>query len=392
MRRDKVVRSLAVQWVGRGWIPRPQLLACVVPGGSAREHPDQPAPWSTAWCPGLSALSALREVRYAWSTSGGRSLAGRRVLALADQASQGVRVVRQVLEDAVAPVTRMVELPGRGVTRVWECAGPRGAGTLMLIHGVACTAELNWGKVLAPLGCHFRVIAADLRGHGDGISTGLRFRLEDCADDIAALAQALDIRSFVAVGYSMGGIIAQLLYRRHRTLVSGLVLCATAGNVLGSPAEKLAALTLPAAAAAMWWNPVLRLASAEVLGMALLGPVDDPATADWARAQLRRTRLAAAVSAVQAVCEFTSDGWIGQVDVPTAVVVTGRDRIVPASRQLKLAHAVPGASVHEVDADHAVCITAPEVFAPVLLQACWSVQPGRSPRRAEAGRAASGVA
>jgi pimeloyl-ACP methyl ester carboxylesterase len=33
----------------------------------------------------------------------------------------------------------------------------------MLIHGVTFTAELNWGKVFAPLAAHFRVIAADLR-------------------------------------------------------------------------------------------------------------------------------------------------------------------------------------------------------------------------------------
>ena len=71
------------------------------------------------------------------------------------------------------------------------------------------------------------------------------------------------------------------------------------------------------------------MASAELLGMALLGPVDDPATASWARAQLRRTSLATAISASRAVCEFSSDGWIGQVDVPTAVVVTTRDRVVP---------------------------------------------------------------
>ena len=50
-----------------------------------------------------------------------------------------------VLGEAAMPVTRLVELPGRGTTRVWECAGPPGAGTLMLIHGVAGTAELNWG-------------------------------------------------------------------------------------------------------------------------------------------------------------------------------------------------------------------------------------------------------
>src|SRR6185312_439937 len=68
--------------------------------------------------------------------------------------------------------TRLVELPGRGVTRVWECPGPRGAETLMLIHGVTFTAELNWEKVFAPLAPHFRVVAMDLRGHGAGITGG----------------------------------------------------------------------------------------------------------------------------------------------------------------------------------------------------------------------------
>jgi 3-oxoadipate enol-lactonase len=292
--------------------------------------------------------------------------------------------VRQVPLDAGLPITRLIELPGRGVTRIWECAGPRDAQTLMLIHGVTVTAELNWGKVFAPLSRHFRLVAMDLRGHGDGIRVGSRFRLEDCADDVAALAEVLAIARFVAVGYSMGGMVAQLLYRRHAPMLSGLVLCATARNVLGSPTERLAALTLPTAVAAVLWNPLLQPVSAEFLGMTLLGPVDDPVTAAWACAQLRRTPLGTAISAIQAVCEFTSHSWISQVNVPTAVMVTVRDRIVPVSRQLKLARAIPGASVHQVHADHAVCITAPEVFAQALLQACWSVTSGRAGQERQA--------
>jgi pimeloyl-ACP methyl ester carboxylesterase len=175
----------------------------------------------------------------------------------------------------------------------------------------------------------------------------------------------------------MGGMVAQLLYRRHPSLLSGLVLCATARNVLGTPAEKLAALALPTAAVAIRWNPFLQPMSAEFLGMALMGPVEDPAAARQAREQLRRTSLGTAISAVQAACEFSSHSWIGEVDVPTAVVVTARDRIVPVSRQLRLARAIPGASVHEVDADHAVCVARPQLFTQALLQACWSVTAAR---------------
>ena len=115
-----------------------------------------------------------------------------------------------MIGEAAMPRTRLEELPGRGTTRVWEC-GPLGAQTLMLIHGVTFTAELKWAKVFAPLARHFRVVAADLRGHGDGIRAGSRFRLEDCADDVAALAGVMGIGRFAAVGYSMGGMVAQLL-------------------------------------------------------------------------------------------------------------------------------------------------------------------------------------
>jgi pimeloyl-ACP methyl ester carboxylesterase len=282
-----------------------------------------------------------------------------------------------MLSDAAMPSTRLVELPGRGTTRVWECAGPDGAETLMLIHGVAVTAELNWRMVFAPLSRHFRVVAADLRGHGDGIRLRSPFRLEDCADDIAALASVLDIRRFAAVGYSMGGMVAQLMYKRHASLLSGLVLCSTASNVRGSPAEQLAALAVPTVASALQWNPFVYLMNAEAFGTALLGRIDDPATARWARTQQSRTPLATAVSAMSAVCEFASDSWISQVAVPTAVVVTTRDSIVPAHRQLKLARAIPGASVYEVDAGHGACVNAPQLFAHALLEACRSVEPGR---------------
>jgi len=285
--------------------------------------------------------------------------------------------VRPVPLDSATPVTRLVELPGRGTTRVWECAGPRDADTLVLVHGLTFTAELNWRGVFAALGRHFRVVAADPRGHGDGIRAGSRFRLEDCADDIAALAGVLGIGRFAAVGYSMGGMVAQLVYRRHAALVSGLVLCSTACDVRGSTAEQLAALAAPGMAAALQWNPVLHLVGAEVFGAMLLGGVDDPATGRWARAQLSRTTLATAVSAIRAVCEFTSAGWISQVAVPTAVVLTTRDHVVPPARQLELARAVPGASVHLVDAGHGACINAPDLFARALLEACWSVEPDR---------------
>jgi len=112
-------------------------------------------------------------------------------------------------------IDRRVELPGRGGTFVREVPGPEGAPAVLLLHGLGATGRLNWGPCYGPLSEHFRVVGMDQRGHGGGIRTR-RFRLEDCADDVAVVTEALGVDTFVPVGYSMGGPIAQLTWRRHR--------------------------------------------------------------------------------------------------------------------------------------------------------------------------------
>ncbi len=91
------------------------------------------------------------------------------------------------------PLGRRVELPGRGTTFVREVAGPPGAPTVVLLHGLIASGGLNWFQAFEPLAAHFRVVAIDHRGHGRGLRTWSRFRLADCADDVAALLAELEI-------------------------------------------------------------------------------------------------------------------------------------------------------------------------------------------------------
>ena len=137
------------------------------------------------------------------------------------------------------PDGRYVWLPGRGRTFVRELAGPPGAPAVMLLHGWSATADLNWFACFEPLARHFRVIALDHRGHGRGLRALTPFRLEHCADDVATLADVLGLGRYLAVGYSMGGPIAQLLWKRHPELVSGLVLCATSTHFSANLRERL---------------------------------------------------------------------------------------------------------------------------------------------------------
>lgn len=262
-------------------------------------------------------------------------------------------------------------LPGRGRMTVWQAAGPPGAPTLVLLHGVTLTAALNWSRVVLPLSRHYRLIIADQRGHGDGLSCST-FRLEDCADDVAAAVAALGITQIIPVGYSMGGLVAQLLWHRHRALTAGLVLCSTARNVAGSPWVSMA-LGLPGLVTAAGFVPAMHALRADMVGATLLDQQSDPAERAWALTEMRRTPLLTALSAIQAVVSFTSHSWITSVDVPTAVVVTRDDRVVPARRQRKLANAVPGSTVIEIDGGHDVFLHASGRFTGALLAACAAV-------------------
>jgi pimeloyl-ACP methyl ester carboxylesterase len=250
-----------------------------------------------------------------------------------------------------------------------------GAPTLLLLHGVTLTAALNWGGIVQTLGRNYRILLLDQRGHGEGLSAGT-FRLDDCADDAAAVVEQLGVERLVVVGYSMGGLTAQLMWRRHPGLVMGLVLCSTARNMSGGPWERSASLLMPGLVAAATWMPGASAMRADLVGSALLDTDCNPTDRRWALSEMRRTSLVDALAAMQAVGEFTSHAWVGSIDVPTAVVITRHDRVVPPRRQWKLAHALPDATVVELDGGHDVFLHAPARFGAAVESACAAVLSG----------------
>ena len=280
------------------------------------------------------------------------------------------RADRQAPE--AAAVRHTLDLPGRGRLHVWESPGPPGAPALVLLHGATLNAMLNWSAIAPALADHYRIVTFDLRGHGDGLRTS-RFRIEDCVDDVAAVCAALGIERVVPVGYSMGGFVAQMLWRRHRDLVGGMVLCSTSRNLLGTPWEQTVAMMLPGALATAAWAPAFYPLGADLLGASLLDQDLGTAARAWALAQMRRTTLLGALGAAQAACNFTSHDWVETIDVPTASIITTRDRVVHPRRQYKLAHALRDNAVIEIDADHGVFLSSPGRYAEAVLAACQAV-------------------
>ena len=268
------------------------------------------------------------------------------------------------------PLGAHVELPGRGTTFARTVPGPHDAPTVLLLHGWTASCDLNFFTCYEPLGQHYRVVALDHRGHGRGIRSRKVFRLEDCADDAVALLDELGIERAIPVGYSMGGTIAQLMWRRHPERVAGLVLAATSGYFRTSRQERLGFFGLSGLAALARLTP-LQARSWLTDQFYLRGKratwepwaVQEASLHDW------RTVLEAG----RAIGSYDARGWLGEVDVPVSVVITMSDHVVPTRRQIRLFEAIPGAEAFRVDGDHDAVVARAERFVPTLQRAIHSV-------------------
>lgn len=268
------------------------------------------------------------------------------------------------------PPGRLIDIPERGQTFIREVQGPAGAPTLILLHGWTATADLNWFTCFDELGKHFNVVALDHRGHGQGIRSRSSFRLEDCADDVVALADTLCINTFIPVGYSMGGTIAQLIWKRHEHRVNGLVLCSTAPIFAKSREERLGFLGLTGLAAIARFTPTQTVdwITEQVYLQRKSEGLDQ-----WALDEMSGHDWRQILEAGKEIGSFNSLKWLPSVDVPTSVVITTQDQVIPPERQQRLLELLKDVDVHLVDGGHNAIYAEQRTYVPKLVAACTSV-------------------
>jgi 3-oxoadipate enol-lactonase len=264
------------------------------------------------------------------------------------------------------PPARTVHVPGRGEFFLRDSGGD--GPTVMLLHGWMATADLNWAGAYGDLiDAGYRVLAIDHRGHGRGLRPLVRFRLTDCAADAAGVLRTLGVAPAVIVGYSMGGAIAQLVAREHPDVVAGLI---------------------PSGTAQHWQEPALRRywlsMGALGLGLALFparfwssgfkrSGLGEGARAAWVESELLRHSARDVAEAGRELGRFDSRPWLGQLRVPSAVVLTSRDDMVAPRKQRELSEAL-SARVFDAPIRHLQVTTSTDKYNPALLAAIESVR------------------
>jgi pimeloyl-ACP methyl ester carboxylesterase len=147
---------------------------------------------------------------------------------------------------AVAPLAGCKSVQLNAPERTLFVNGPAGrlytndGGTglrlpVLFVHSLGGSSS-HWNEQLRYLRQSRRAVAFDLRGHGrsDAAVTQSAYLVDALAGDVAAVADALDLKRFVLVGHSLGGAVATAYAAANPRRVAGLVLVGTGGRMPAS--------------------------------------------------------------------------------------------------------------------------------------------------------------
>lgn len=238
-----------------------------------------------------------------------------------------------------------------------------GAGRpLVFFHGLGWDHVL-WRGAMETFGGRYRVIAGDTRGHGRSDKPDVPYTIDLYADDWAGALESLGIRQACLVGFSQGGMTAQMLAVKHPELISALVLaaCTCASNPAGR--EKMearirAAETEGPAAAA-------KVAAQSIFSKGFMSA--NPGRIEEFVARRAAMEQAPLVHATRAGYGFDLTAQITQIRVPTLVIYGEEDTLTPPPVVRRVAEQIPGAQLVAVPgAGHMIPVEKPAEFFAAL--------------------------
>ncbi len=262
---------------------------------------------------------------------------------------------------------RQLDIDGRAIRYVDAGTGP----TVLLIHGLGLSWHV-WAANLTDLVRDHRVIAVDLPGFGGSDPRPWGDRdLAPYADDLATLLDRVEAGPPTVVGHSLGGVVAQWLALRLGSGCHGLLLAASAGMKLSRVRFESLIATVTALRT-LFYSPRVAdgLLRIPALRQAILGGL--VVNRDALSEKFLRLMLAgyAAPGHWRTICAARGDRVhqrIGELGVPTTLVVGGSDRLITPALTRRLAATIPGAAYYEwPDVGHGPQVERPTEFADLV--------------------------
>lgn len=252
---------------------------------------------------------------------------------------------------------------------------------LVLLHGFL--AHSGFFERQASLSSAFRLIAVDLRGHGDSRVPGHRLSVERIAADVAEIADALDLEGAVGIGWSLGAtvlwhVLAGSTGRRFAgAVVVDMTACVRngAGWELGLPQETCAART---DAIRDDFDSFARAAGQAIFAQPIAS--EHQALADWTSDEFARNDPAAMAAVWDSLVDQDARGLLAKIEQPTLIVHGGGSQLYGDNTAAHLVATLPQAeAMRFADCGHAPHLEASEAFNHAVTEFAARLSRARNP-------------
>lgn len=208
---------------------------------------------------------------------------------------------------------------------------------VVLLHGWPDSWR-SYEQVLAHLPAGMRVFAVSLRGFGESGRPEAGYSPADFATDVVAFLDAVGVEAAVLVGHSMGMLVAQRVAIDHPRRVLGLVLLGGFASLPAAVGDEVSA------AVADLEDPIDEAFVREFQSSTLAQPVPE---------EFFRTFVAESTKAPARVWRTAFDGVTGadhtaelrSLSVPTLLIWSDQDALIPRAEQNRLAASIAGSRV-----------------------------------------------
>ena len=239
---------------------------------------------------------------------------------------------------------------------------------VVLLHGFPLDLSM-WDAQRETIGSMYRVIAPDLRGHGRSAAPDGIYPIDDMADDVVELLDALRITEPIVLGgLSMGGYVALSLAARYPKRLRGLMLMDTRASADSAEAAQVREDLAREVDATGDVSPVVASMLPKLFGVSTRA--NRPDVIDEMRQVMAKTPARAVSGTLRGLAarpDRTAD--LARMSLPTLVLTGAEDALIPLEETRAMASAMPNAELVVIpDAGHLAPLENPAASNAAILR------------------------
>ncbi|MCB1502677.1 MAG: 3-oxoadipate enol-lactonase [Bauldia sp.] len=237
-----------------------------------------------------------------------------------------------------------------GINLHYDLRGPDDAPVIAFGHSIGATLEM-WDAQVEAFAGRYRCLRWDARGHGRSEVVPTPATVDDLADDLAGLLDALSIRTAHIAGLSLGGMTGQAFALRHRDRLERLALIATSAEMdKAAWRERIATVTAKGYAPFIdevmvprWFTPRFAAAHPDVVA--------------GFRQRMMANDIAGYAACANVIATLDLLPRISGITAPTIIIVGAEDPSTPIAMSEEIRRLVPHAEMVIIpDAAHIVAV------------------------------------